>query len=761
MDPAYEKLPAKSGFKAPFASVFRRTSSQNAQASPDLPSESAPVSTPRQHSKTRIFFHWISHILSLLWLGPIAALLYLNFSSHVVGASVWCPNGNCNADATSDNAIARAQKLDRQDHDVNGALQFVAKGLEVWFMFVATSLLYDVGMMFAKKGRGLPVGYLLTHLEFGDIRYIFNPLLWTSPIPHRNAVPEKRIRIIKLYLFAFTTAFLTILSNLMGPATAVLVLPTLQWVETPHRTEKIFNGTGVTFGPSGDYLFPDCNDTQLLAGNYSCNFDTYGPSLDQWAASGISSLRQAVTYEGGLILASSQEASLQFTLNTTGDTLWWVPNRQVLRELSYDYRKANGDMAEDDPPQYPDKVYNNSLQTLLQRQGPSIGVQSSCYVGEVTQIELDDDRFVRCFTNWTWDFTANYTKCLRLGSGFSNESYYEQFWLGDVDPNVPDLQTRVGVFSADRAMFFNDTDDFGSGIQSCLSNQTNAPCDWDKVFSTPLPEEILSNSSINVGVVEYSVPGINNPDGRLWCDHIAYLGFPTYSVDTSPNSNLQQLVVLDDLPSKENGTVPLVVPPDWFLAAWSVDLNGTLDGERQVVKELTRMLPLAYNESDGNVMDSLEGLEFYLLHTYALGQSFSFINYYNFSGPADPSSKKIEDATEDTDHPALKTWAKIHVWAYGLSDRTPKLGVTVVILGCCCVIMRFILGVITGIHERSTVEVLAAAFEHRHGGEFEGMEEESHMAKVRYQVIDDGVGKQRFVPEKQTSRWSNAISHFH
>ena len=361
-------------------------------------------------SRRRWSWHFLSHLFALLWLAPIIALLVLNYKRHVIGASVWCPKGKCSADPFGDNAIARAEELDLHDHDILGALQFVAKALEIWFMIAATSLLFDVAMLFARKGRGLPVGFLLTHLEFGDIRNLLNPLLWTSPIPHPNGRSESRARMIKLYLFAILAAFLTILTNMMGPATAVLILPTLQWVDTTKMPAQRFNGTGLALAPAGHSLI-DCDNTTLQAENYSCTSDFYGPSLDAWAASGIESSKQS-RYFGYTISSGSQERAVQFTLNGTANgSLTWIPNRQVLRSLSQDYLKTSGYMLQYDPPVAPDPIFNNSLQTILQREGPSIGVEGDCYNGgNQSIITVAANKEVRCYSNWTIDTISYYTK---------------------------------------------------------------------------------------------------------------------------------------------------------------------------------------------------------------------------------------------------------------------------------------------------------------------------------------------------------------
>ena len=149
----------------------------------------------------------------------------------------------------SDNAIQRMHQLDQNDHNALGALQFVAKALEVWFVFVATSLVYNVAMIVASRAGGLPIGYLMIHLEFTDLRNLIDPLLWTTPYPSARTIVGKRRLMFKLYDFAVFAAFMCILANLMGPATAVLVLPTLQYKDTANQRMQQFQKLGLSTPP--------------------------------------------------------------------------------------------------------------------------------------------------------------------------------------------------------------------------------------------------------------------------------------------------------------------------------------------------------------------------------------------------------------------------------------------------------------------------------------------------------------------------------
>lgn len=151
------------------------------------------------------------------------------YTKYTIGASIWCPGGHCSAELFSPRAISKAAQLDMQDHNVIGALQFISKALKVWFVFIATSLVYDMAMLLDKEGGGLPIAFLSTHLEFADIRYLVNPLLWVSTIPHPSTSPRKRsLATGKSYLFVLLAASLTLLTNLMGSAAAVFAIPTLQ-----------------------------------------------------------------------------------------------------------------------------------------------------------------------------------------------------------------------------------------------------------------------------------------------------------------------------------------------------------------------------------------------------------------------------------------------------------------------------------------------------------------------------------------------------
>ena len=102
-----------------------------------------------------------------------------------------------------------------------------------------------------------------------------------------------------------------------------------------------------------------------------------------------------------------------------------MASRQVLRDISQDYAGAVGVSrnylrAIGDRDQGPgDARFNRSLQTILQRTGPSIGVQANCYAGNVSVTRVAEGKEVHCFSQWSPDEVRNYTKVswMRPASG--------------------------------------------------------------------------------------------------------------------------------------------------------------------------------------------------------------------------------------------------------------------------------------------------------------------------------------------------------
>lgn len=691
--------------------------------------ESPEIVKKAQRGRRTLTWAIVSQIISLLWLVPILALLILNYRKHIIGASIWCPEGHCSAELFSPRAIVKAAQLDMQDHNVIGALQFISKALEVWFVFIATSLVYDVAMLLAKKG-GLPIAFLMTHLEFADIRYLVNPLLWTSPIPHPSPAPRTHSQATgKLYLFVLLAASLTVLTNLMGPAAAVLAIPTLQWIETPRVRDLMFNGTNADYTPGGELTAANCTAAQLEGRNYSCTAALLGPSLDSYTQYIRAASKQWESPFSTNLIPISQEGSTQFTMNISdGNDLIWSPNRYALRDLSMDIDIVTnaflGYPAEDGT--QPPENFNNSLSTILQRESISYGISTRCYFGSVSDMIIDDWRWISCYEGWYLPGApkSDYTLCIRRNiwsEDDASQTFETNFSLDHANTSSDDPLIQIWVYYSDRVTFFNETTDFGTGIKDCIKSNIQF-CDWDKVFDVPLPSE-FHNVTQNVNLVEYRAPAAHRSRERTWCDWYSYSDYPTYSFDTSAQANPLNLVQLNNISPIEKLGKPIIVHPTWLLAAWSVDIGGIVPWDRQITKVFTEALSWGYTDTTL--------LMFTYLHTYTLCQAVSIIDY---------NTCDLSNATtaKQCSGPVVSKYATLHLWAYGLSDKTSQLGVAVAILGITCVLIRLIFCVIFRFrHEHSALELFVAAMKHQSRGEFDGLEDEMELAKVRFEMCED------------------------
>lgn len=298
-------------------------------------------------------------IFALLWLVPVVALMYLNITEYVIGASAWCPAGHCWLNAFNPiQAIPRQRgmKFDKESHDLLGGLQFVAKGLEVWFGIIAAAVLYLVTMRTAGKREGLPIGYLSRPMEFADPITLLDPLLWkTGPSPFgvTQSAADKRVGRRVWYLIALSI-FLCVLINLMGPATAVLVIPALQWIDMPKVGGHIFNQMEAsqplqTTADSWLWFHAEqngCHEAQIQAQNYTCMGNKMGASMDAWISSYLARGQSGVTTQDGGTFAANytRQAKTDNSLNLVwnqfinnkqqySNVMWWVPNRQVVAQL--------------------------------------------------------------------------------------------------------------------------------------------------------------------------------------------------------------------------------------------------------------------------------------------------------------------------------------------------------------------------------------------------------------------------------------------
>lgn len=594
-----------------------------------------PIRRPK-HSWASII---ITQVLGALWLAPIGYLLYLNFSEFIIGPSAWCPRGNCAADPLAKDAVGRAQKFDKHDHNTLGALQFVAKALELWFLFVAGLLLYNVTMLLASRDHGLPIGLLTSPVEFADPRSLIDTIRAANRSRHQRTTTVSNGAKLILGSFILLVALMCLIVNLMGPAVAVLVIPSLQWRDLPKNashTVQTFHLASMPYSRSdGGTIFPDCYYVDIAVRNYSCNAGTYAASLDTWVDAAIAGNRQIVSSNNDTMYNGiSPEGRVFFTFNATNNLtdIAWVPNRQMLRELSSDLdlfidanlaaqasdkRYTYSAIVENDLTEEWDhinrtvvntvtddyKPYINSLQTLLKRQGPIAGALGNVYFPyNASLTTLGDKKWVRCFEGYRSDFPGlstynddpSYTKCLKLGSDWSPTYSFANFTVfGDT------ASATVEIYFSDKATYLAEGLDKRL-LNACRTNSSstdNKLCPWDTIFDdTRLPEHMGALKS-NLLTVELTMPE-KYPGQYVVLEAFTYVYNATYTLDTSPVSNPNYLVKVSGLPdAAEVGLQPVTVDPAWLLAAWSADDGGAVYSNRSAAINLVRGLEAWFSQT--------------------------------------------------------------------------------------------------------------------------------------------------------------------
>lgn len=199
-------------------------------------------------------------------------------------------------------------------------------------------------MHFASKNEGLPVGYLTRPIEFADPVTLIDPLLYkTGPHPWGNRSRGDKILGRRVWFLIVLSVGLCILCNLMGPATAVLVIPSLQWLTTQKIGERQFTSLNSAEPPKLDssgwfwWWSTYCSNQQIQDQEFSCAYYPFGQSLDQWAGNGVSG--QGMTSQSGLTFAANVTGKTSgrnaFDLNVK-DLFYWAPSRQIISNLSTD-----------------------------------------------------------------------------------------------------------------------------------------------------------------------------------------------------------------------------------------------------------------------------------------------------------------------------------------------------------------------------------------------------------------------------------------
>lgn len=331
---------------------------------------------------------------------------------------------------------------------------------------------------------------------------------------------------------------------------------------------------------------------------------------------------------------------------------------------------------------------NKSMQISSQRNGPAIIVSDlNINAGYIRSISVDDNKSVTCMDRWTTtqlngtgNFTE-YTKCTRNGTGWNNNNSQAGFSIGN--QSEPDGGTEV-VTRLDVLVYFSDkTTYYGSDLNrdphdvACLTGNSSTSCDWDDIFSPAKVNGSHFNGIFsNTTIVEWSsFP--DDPYWKIWFEFVSYIQFGVYSVDLSVGNEMS----FADLNSGGPESEQLVIDPLWTLAAWSVDVGGTVNASR-----FPTLLPKG-SDYASDIMDTdEEAYEFFSLNLFAIAQTMSLISYESTILNKTTAYDKNKDKV-------LYNWVTRRVWAYGLGTRTSRLGVAVVCVGMVTVVFRVIFAV--------------------------------------------------------------------
>ncbi|KAK5174658.1 uncharacterized protein LTR77_001740 [Saxophila tyrrhenica] len=736
--------------------------------------------------------------IALLWLVPVVALLYLNFTEYIIGASAWCPKGQCWLDMFNPNQAIprqRAREFNKASHDLLGGLQFVAKALEVWFGIIAAALMYILTMKAAGYKEGLPVGYLTRPLEFADPITLLDPLLWkTGPSPFgKKSAADKRVG-LRVWQLIGLSLFLCVLINLMGPATAVLVIPALNIIPTAKVGQRVFQGLNAAEPPSTRadswiwwnlHASTHCTKQEIQAKNYSCTLTPFGDSMDAWVSTYIASDGDAgITTQLGLSFAANYTSKIK-TDNAMEllygladgkqqykDYTWWTPNRQVITNLYNDYLAVkllsfgftkkwitnhSARQLYDTDPIKTYVEYNKSLELSLLRDGVVLGAVPTKWADynftDHWVLEVDANRQVRCYDNYDLRFTAlstsswtgKYTRCIRTGSGWSSENKKAQFFTdqiynnatGNTDPGVD-----ITVYTSDKAAYFKDGKRPSWIPAPCLSVGrllNNTICPWERIFTADEDSDVFNRTQHSVTVEFYM--GNGSSDTHFVVDFVPYYDFTMYSLNANPVSNPAKLVQTADLPV--HNALSFAMDPNWYVAAWSTSEQGSLFANRTTTQLLQNTMQSQLQNPSN---DWIYNQNYDYLALIPTLQALSLIDYS--TAPVDSHIN-----TKDPARPILSRWAQMYVWSYGIGSRTSELGVAVAIAGCLVVLWQVVLGLADRRRYRSPTQLVVAALEHSPRGEFEGKgHNEVEMARVRFHIRDNDsqVGKFSFYePEEK------------
>lgn len=519
-----------------------------------------------------------------------------------------------------------------------------------------------------------------------------------------------------------------------------------------------------------------CGPGKSTEQNFACTLDPFGFALDQWIdsvlathgtvkpANTIDRLGWALTFE----VNATWTASTTTTAHSIGphtniftDYVWWVPSRQIISNLSVDINTianiASGnelstlrdiytsyDLYHDDLGTYFE--YNKSLELIVQRNGPMIGFVPVMWADSdaVKQwtLNVGEEQLIRCYERYDLAKVPfapcyardYYTKCIRLGQGWSKDNKNVSFVVPG-DSKAQSAEISVDIYSSDCAAFFHNGHLPAWLPSKCLVNETadDPGCDWERFFTTGTKSPLV-NRTRNVITTEMKMS--NGIASVTWAvNFVAFLGFTTYSLDTSRISNPSFLVRTRGLPTSGSS---VTIDPSRALAGWSVNNGGVLSTQRTSASMVQQVMGdlLKYQRLDANLETRMKT---HTLGFIPIAHTLSLIDHRLTTMP--------QSSWPSEQHLLLQRNARMYVWDYFMGSRTSTLGVVVAIGGAVVVLLQAYYGFVDRRPYYDSIDTLAAALLHMPQGEFDDKaDDEKAVARMRFRV-EDSDGQVTYLPQ--------------
>jgi hypothetical protein len=401
-------------------------------------------------------------------------------------------------------------------------------------------------------------------------------------------------------------------------------------------------------------------------------------------------------------------------------------------------------------------MYQNSLQTMLKRRGPIMEVTGHAYMLQNRSVTtITQDKQIRCYSDWfapdLEHVNKRYTKCNRVGVGWNASNIDASFVIKGT--NSSETVASVNAYFSDKTTYTEYVP--GSFPASCIANGSapnDGSCDWDTFFSVPNLPPASKNFSSDILTVELGTMDLPS-DQYLLFEFIGRSKFATYTLDSSRVTNPLHLVQVDDV-REPIGSGNVIIHPDWLLAAWSVDQNGSVSHDRPAASGLLQGIEIGLNAAikfaadnhiDRQDIDNPNSFfEMARLLSPVMASFLQAMTMVTYQHSPVPSSASDNDPA----HPILWRQDTIRVWAYGSNGRSSILAFVVVFLGILCVLVRTLLMCATRSRQRSPTHLVVAALDYQPQGELAAVdiEDEKATSKVRYEMGDDERGRFHFRP---------------